>query len=54
MSSSEDEVEGNRRAKIMIGLLIRSCKALLDKAIASEEPIPENLEAKGLCIYSSK
>ena len=54
MSSSEDEGEGNGRAKVMIGLLTRSCKALLDTAIASEEPISENLEAKGLWIYSSK
>jgi len=51
MSSSDDEGEGNRRAKVMIGLLRRSCKELLDTALASEEPISEYLEAKGLWLF---
>ena len=54
MSSSEDEGEGNGRAKVLLGLLTRSCKELLATASASEAPISETLEAKGLWIYSSK
>ena len=53
MSSSEDE-EGNEKAKVLIRLLIRSCKELIATSSESETSRPNNLEAKGLWIYSSK
>ena len=53
MSSSEDEGEGNDKAKVLLGLLIRSCKELIATSSESETPRPNNLEAKGLWIYSS-
>jgi hypothetical protein len=52
MSSSEDE-EGNEKAKVLLRLLIRSCKELIATSSESETPRPNNLEAKGLWIYSS-
>ena len=53
MSSSEDEGEGNERAKVLLQLLTKSCKELLATSSGSETPRPKNLEAKGLWIYSS-
>ena len=53
MSSSEDEGEGNQRAKVLLQLLTRSCKELLATSSKSETPRPKNLEAKGLWIYFS-
>ena len=47
MSSSEDEEGGNGRAKVLMKLLIRTCKELLESAAASEVPVTETLKIKG-------
>ena len=47
MSSSEDE-EGNGRAKILVNLLSRSCKELLQAASSNEVPDPQSLKDQGI------
>ena len=47
MSSSEGEEEENERAQILVKLLKRSCKELLETAQASKDPFPETLNGKG-------